>query len=161
MIEPTVQWCDLLGEIPSKSLKLFAFRQTIALSFARPGEEQLSAAELEKTACIPIPVDLSRFNENAEFPYGCTTAAVKASMEAFVEFIGFLNQQLLTRDLPRLEMLMMPANFSSLVGEFIVTSIPKHCSNLVKNRFHNGHPDLVPNHTIQTTWFSTDLKGSR
>ncbi|MGA2409362.1 MAG: hypothetical protein ABSG46_03100 [Candidatus Binataceae bacterium] len=65
-------------------------------------------------------------------------------MEAFIEFLRFLNQQLLTRDLPRLEMLMMPANFSSLVGEFIVTSIPKHCSNLVKNRFHNGHPDLLP-----------------
>jgi len=65
-------------------------------------------------------------------------------MEAFVEFIGFLNQQLLTRDLPRIEMLMMPANFSSLVGEFIVSSIPKHCAALVKNRFHNGHPDLLP-----------------
>ncbi|MGH7933484.1 MAG: hypothetical protein ACREQN_09985 [Candidatus Binataceae bacterium] len=65
-------------------------------------------------------------------------------MEAFIDFLGFLNHQLLTRDLPRIEMLMMPANFSSLVGEFIVSSIPKHCPSLVKNRFHNGHPDLIP-----------------
>lgn len=104
----------------------------------------LSATELEKTACAPIPVDPSRFNPNAKFPNGCTVAAVRISMEAFIDFLGFLNQQLLTRDLLRLEMLMMPANFSSLVGEFIVSSIPKHCPGLVKNRFHNGHPDLIP-----------------
>ena len=65
-------------------------------------------------------------------------------MVAFIDFLGFLNQQLRTRDLPRIEMLMMPANFSSLVGEFIVSSIPKYCPGLVKNRYHNGHPDLLP-----------------
>ena len=89
-------------------------------------------------------MDPSRFNKGAKFPYGCAIKAVRKSMEAFIEFLGFLNQQLLTRDLPRIEMLMMPANFSSLVGEFILSSIPKHCPTLVKNRFHNGHPDLIP-----------------
>ena len=112
----------------------------------REAEEanNLSPEELEQAACSPVPVDPSRFNQNAKFPYGCTIQAVQKSMQAFVEFLGFLNTQLRTRDLPRIEMLMMPANFSSLVGEFIVSSIPKHCSGLVKNRFHNGHPDLIP-----------------
>ena len=100
--------------------------------------------DLEKVARAPIPVDPGRFNPKAKFPNGCTVKAVRKSMEAFIDFLGFLNQQLLTRDLPRIEMLMMPANFSSLVGEFVVTSIPKHCPGLVKNRFHNGHPDLIP-----------------
>lgn len=111
---------------------------------SRRSTNNLSTTDLEKTACAPIPIDPSRFNPSAKFPYGCTLDAVQKSMEAFIDFLGFLNGQLLTRDLPRIEMLMMPANFSSLVGEFIVSSIPKHCLTLVKNRFHNGHPDLIP-----------------
>ncbi len=39
---------------------------------------------------------------------------------------------------------MMAANFSSLVGEFLGATIPKYCATLVKNRYHNGHPDLLP-----------------
>ena len=39
---------------------------------------------------------------------------------------------------------MMPAGFSSLVGEYMVSRIPNYCSTLVKNLFHNGHPDLIP-----------------
>ena len=38
----------------------------------------------------------------------------------------------------------MPANFSSMVGEFMGATIPKHCRTLVKNAYHNGHPDLIP-----------------
>jgi hypothetical protein len=38
----------------------------------------------------------------------------------------------------------MPANFSSIVGEFMTATIPKHCKSVVKNNYHNGHPDLVP-----------------
>jgi hypothetical protein len=100
--------------------------------------------ELEESARSPTPVDPRRFNQNAKLPYGCTVDAVRRSMEDFIGFLGFLNKQLSTRDLPRIEMLIMPANFSSLVGEFIVGSIPKYCDGLAKNRFHNGHPDLLP-----------------
>jgi hypothetical protein len=38
----------------------------------------------------------------------------------------------------------MPANFSSMVGEFMAAAIPKYCKSLVKNSYHNGHPDLLP-----------------
>ncbi|MBL8132828.1 MAG: hypothetical protein JNL42_13290 [Anaerolineae bacterium] len=65
-------------------------------------------------------------------------------MEEFLRFLGFLNLQLRTLDIARLERFMMPASFSSLVGEFLDTAIPKYCPSLVKNRYHNGHPDLVP-----------------
>jgi len=40
--------------------------------------------------------------------------------------------------------MLMPANFSSLVGEFMVGSIPHHCPTLVKNRYDKGHADLIP-----------------
>jgi hypothetical protein len=38
----------------------------------------------------------------------------------------------------------MPANFSSMVGEFMAAAIPKYCKTVAKNRYHNGHPDLLP-----------------
>ncbi len=38
----------------------------------------------------------------------------------------------------------MPANFSSSVGEFMIVRMAEHCADLVKNTYHNGHPDLVP-----------------
>lgn len=44
----------------------------------------------------------------------------------------------------RLESFLMPANFSSMVGEFMAAAIPKYCKAIVKNRYHNGHPDLLP-----------------
>jgi hypothetical protein len=67
------------------------------------------------------------------------------AMNDFVDFLGFINTQLHSRDLPRLECFIMPANFSSIVGEFMNMTIPKYCNTLVKNRYPNGHPDLLPN----------------
>jgi hypothetical protein len=65
-------------------------------------------------------------------------------MGDFIEFLGYINGQLHVRGLNRLETMLMPANFSSLVGEFMHTAIVKHCPTLIKNQYHNGHPDLVP-----------------
>ena len=65
-------------------------------------------------------------------------------MEEWIEFLRFINEQLHSRELDRLEAFMMPANFSSLVGEFVASRIPRYCKALLKNRYHNGHPDLVP-----------------
>lgn len=65
-------------------------------------------------------------------------------MQEFLDFLGFINQQLNTKSLPRLEAFLMTANFSSLVGEFMNMSIPKYCKTIVKNKYHNGHPDLIP-----------------
>src|SRR5207237_10566199 len=45
---------------------------------------------------------------------------------------------------PMLETFLMPANFSSIVGEFLISTIPRYCPTIVKNRYHNGHPDLLP-----------------
>jgi len=98
----------------------------------------------ECTACTPAPLSLGGFNKRAIFPCGLTVADVRKSMADFLSFLGFLNQQLSTRQLPRLESFLMPANFSSMVGEFMSASIPKYCKTLAKNTYHNGHPDLVP-----------------
>ena len=84
------------------------------------------------------------FNPKAQLPYGVTVDHIYSAMQAFVEFIGFINEQLATRNTERLECMLMQANFSSIVGEFITATVPKFCPGIVKNRYHNGHPDLIP-----------------
>lgn len=60
----------------------------------------------------------------------------------------------------------MPANFSSIVGEYMNMSIPKRCKTLIKNRYHNGHPDLLPkdvfpDNSAQHATGGIEIKGSR
>jgi len=99
---------------------------------------------LEMAACVPHPLDRSNLNPRARIPYGCKSEHVFKAMQEYIDFLGFINGQLATKSIPRFETMLMPANFSSMVGEFMSASIPKHCSTLIKNNFHNGHPDLVP-----------------
>jgi hypothetical protein len=60
----------------------------------------------------------------------------------------------------------MPANFSSIVGEFIKMNIPRYCQTLANNRYHNGHPDLIPSgrfpgDSIQHSDEGIEIKSSR
>ena len=87
-------------------------------------------------------------------------------MSEFVEFLGFVNSQLNDREMPRLESMLMPANFSSIVGEFMIMTIPKHCPSIVQNRYHNGHPDLIPKDSfpgdsVQHANVGIEVKASR
>jgi hypothetical protein len=87
-------------------------------------------------------------------------------MEEFLIFLGFINGQLGTKGIHRLESFMMAANFSSLVGEFMSAAIPKYCSTLAKNRYHNGHPDLLPagkfpRNAVQHGGEGIEIKASR
>ena len=100
-------------------------------------------SSLEQSACHPQPVVMESFNPVATMPYGLTTEHLCGAMNEFIDFIGFINQNLHDRGIPRLETIMMPATFSSIVGEFMVSTILKHCPMIVKNGYHNGHPDLV------------------
>lgn len=121
---------------------------------------------LETAPCTPVPLDPDGFNPRAVMPFGCTTRNIRSAMQEFVDFLGFVNTQLNSRSIPRLESMLMPANFSSIVGEFMSTTIPKHCRGLVKNRYHNGHPDLIPancfeNDMCQHGNQGVEIKGSR
>jgi hypothetical protein len=122
--------------------------------------------DLEAAACIPSAIHFDHFNLRAEVPYGCTLQHLYAAMNDFIEFLGFINHQLYTKGLQRLENLLMPANFSSVVGEFISANIPKHCHTLAKNQYHNGHPDLIPagafkNNAVQHSDQGIEIKASR
>jgi hypothetical protein len=106
--------------------------------------EPNTADALERAACIPVPVDPAGFNPISSLPYGLQLEHIQAAMGGFIDFLGFINGQLHSNGIERLESMLMPANFSSVVGEFVISNIPRYCPALAKNRYHNGHPDLVP-----------------
>lgn len=123
-------------------------------------------ADLEVLACTPHPVDPDGFNPDCDLPYGLSTRHVQQAMEEFTGFLGFINTQLHTRGIRRFEAMLMPANFSSLVGEFMKSSIPTYCNTLAANTYHNGHPDLLPrgrypNDAAQHVDEGIEVKGSR
>lgn len=120
----------------------------------------------ELIACTPCPVDPAYFNTAAVIPYGCTIAHIHSAMNDFIDFLGFINQQLQKKGMERFEKMLMPANFSSIVGEFMNAGIPKYCSSVVKNTYHNGHPDIVPvgyfpANAVQHGNEGIEVKGSR
>jgi len=120
----------------------------------------------EEQACKPNPVDPRDFNPRCSLPYGLTVIHVRKAMEEFLDFLGFVNHQLHSRHTPRLESILMPANFSSVVGEMMKANIPKQCALLSANQYHNGHPDLIPTgrfsgNAVQHSEEGIELKGSR
>lgn len=92
----------------------------------------------------PWPPELDRFNPDAQIPFGVTNDHIYKAMMDFTDFLGFVDTQLNTRGMARFEDMLMPANFSSMVGEYMAATIPKYCRTVVKNRYHNGHPDILP-----------------
>ncbi len=94
--------------------------------------------------CVPEPPDPTGFNPDAEIPCGVSVEHVQTAMKEFTDFLGFIDTQLCTKEMARFEDMLMPANFSSMVGEFMTATIPKYCTSVVKNMYHNGHPDILP-----------------
>jgi hypothetical protein len=120
----------------------------------------------ELLACTPKPLHQDGFNPTAQLPYDLTTAHIRSAMNDFLDFLGFINVQMHSRDLTRLEQLMMPANFSSLVGELMASTIPRYAPTLVRNTYHNGHPDLIPaglypDDAVQYSQEGIEIKASR
>ena len=94
--------------------------------------------------CKPERPQLKDFNTAAKIPCGVSVKDVFHAMLDFTDFLETANTALTLKKIERLEDMLMPANFSSMVGEFVTSSIPKHCSAVVKNAYHNGHPDILP-----------------
>ncbi len=120
----------------------------------------------EREACVAIPVNEGLINPACALPYGLTANHILKAMAEFIDFISFINQRLNDKGIARLETFLMPANFSSIVGEFVGTAIPRYCSSLVRNRYHNGHPDLIPrgmyvNDAVQHSQEGIEIKCSR
>jgi len=120
----------------------------------------------EEQACTPEPLDVGGFNPKTVLPYGLQVDHMRAAMQEFIDFLGFVNVQLYSKNIPRMESMLMAANFSSMVGEFMTANIPKYCRTVSKNRYHNGHPDLIPagkykGEAVQYAHDGIEVKASR
>ena len=71
---------------------------------------------LERAACTPYPVDPKGFNPTVQLPYGLAKEHIYLAMVDFIDFLGLVNNHLYTKEIQRLETLLMPANFSSVVA---------------------------------------------
>lgn len=126
----------------------------------------MPANSAEDRAVIPIRVDPKKFNRQCQLPYGLTVDVIESAMTEFVNFLSLINTQLHAKSMPRLETIIMSANFSSIVGEFMSAGIPKYAPTVVKNRYHNGHPDIIPaktfpNDAVQHDHRGIEIKASR
>ena len=121
---------------------------------------------IEENLCLPEPLNADGFNKKAVLPYGLKADHVREAMQEFIDFLGFVNGQLCSKNIPRLESMLMAANFSSMVGEFMTANIPKFCKTITKNLYHNGHPDLIPagmfkGNAVQYAHDGIEVKASR
>lgn len=95
-------------------------------------------------SCVPgVPI-FENFNLKARIPFGVSVEQIFHSMIDFTDFLRTVDTELARKGMARLEEMLMPANFGSMVGEFITSNLPKHCPTIAKNTYHNGHPDLLP-----------------
>ncbi|MGA9070546.1 MAG: hypothetical protein WB424_09855 [Terracidiphilus sp.] len=94
--------------------------------------------------CSPAAPSFGDFNPDACIPFGVSIEHIYHAMLDFTDFLHTVDAELVRKKMSRLEEMLMPANFSSMVGEFITSNLPKHCPTIAKNTYHNGHPDLLP-----------------
>lgn len=126
----------------------------------------MAVAQFGLEDITPIDVNEKGINPDCVIPYGLTSEQIFRSMRDYVEFLTFMNKQLIGQGIPRLETFLMPASFSSMVGEFMNVRIPLHCDSIVKNKYHNGHPDLIPagkfkDNAVQHDTVGIEVKASR
>lgn len=104
----------------------------------------ISTPKISVAAVAPLALNDHAFSAKCDLPYGLRVAHIRSAMEEFLRFLELINGSLVSKEIVPLESFLMPANFSSIVGEFMAAAIPRYCSTLTKNRYHNGHPDLIP-----------------
>ena len=92
---------------------------------------------VDLAVCIPSVPQLTDFNKKAVLPLGLKIEHVHRAMKEFTDFLGVIDTELCKKGMERFEDMLMSANFSSMVGEFMTASIPKHCKTVVKNTYHN------------------------
>jgi hypothetical protein len=89
---------------------------------------------ISNDSAMPLPLHKRDFNLRCRLPYGLEIAHVESAMREFLEFLGLINGSLSAKKMEPLESFLMPANFSSIVGEFMAAAIPRHCLALAKKQ---------------------------
>ena len=121
---------------------------------------------LQGKSLVPVPVNPTGFNPSCKLPLGLKIDHIRLAMDDFISFLAVVNGALLGKGMPRLESILMAANFSNTVGDFFISAVDRHCPTVAKNRYHNGHPDLIvrgkhPDDAVQYCDEGIEVKASR
>lgn len=91
-----------------------------------------------------VLVNSDYLERNLQLPYDISPSEIALSIQQVYDILHFIDVALVQGGAERLEDFMHAANFSFMLSELIVGGLAKHCKGLVKNGYHNGHPDLLP-----------------
>lgn len=88
--------------------------------------------------------DATKFNQGTVLPYQLRLQDFDLAMRDLFDLLFDMNTALVARGVQRLEETVRPAIFSGIVSDALAASVARHSRVLTVNRFHNGHPDLIP-----------------
>lgn len=113
-----------------------------------------------------LSADPSKFNPTGLLPYELRLDDFRMAIQDVYDLLFDINSALVGRGLPRMEEIVRPAIFSGILSDVLTTSLARHSRVLAENRFHNGHPDLIPtgrypNDTIRAGEEGVEVKATR
>jgi hypothetical protein len=109
--------------------------------------------------------DDSKFNPNVRLPFNLRWEDFKMAMQDVYDFLYDVNDFLLNKGLKRLDDTLRQANMSGMLSDMLTASVAKHSRNMVQNRRHNGHPDLIvegvyPNDSVEAGEEGVEIKAT-
>jgi hypothetical protein len=92
--------------------------------------------------------DAADLSPGMALPYGLATSHVITAINDIYSYLHAVNSAAALHGYPRLEDIIQPASFSGLLSELVcrafVQATAAAMPGLVRNKFPNGRPDLVP-----------------
>ena len=104
----------------------------------------MSPAMAQGVTTVRVQPDSTKFNQQAALPYELRLADFELAMQDLYDLLFDINTAMVSRGLQRLEETVRPAIFSGILSDALTASVARHSRVLTENRFHNGHPDLIP-----------------
>lgn len=106
------------------------------------------------------------FNGKAKLPYELRIADFELAMQDIYDLLFDINMAMVSRGLKRIEETVRPAIFSGILSDALTASIARHSRVLTENRFHNGHPDIIPeglyaNDAVQSGEEGVEVKATK
>jgi hypothetical protein len=96
-----------------------------------------------KPAIKKAELNLHGFNKKLALPYNLRLDDFRIAMQDIYDFFFDTNRSLIERQLSRLDDFVRPAILSGFLSDMITDSLGSHSRSLVRNNYHNGHPDLI------------------
>jgi hypothetical protein len=123
---------------------------------------------VEREHCVPIArntPDPTKFNPDVRLPFNLRHEDFRMAMQDVYDFLYDVNTFLVARGLKRLDDTLRQANMSGFLSDMLTASVATHSRNLVQNRHHNGHPDLIvggryPNNAVKAGEEGVEIKAT-